>query len=132
MVVLDTDADGWTHEVYLRCLEEGNNIQDYFRASSEEWSTDLSRMKGFHRPVFRLPRLVQLGAVNDDDAAIRVGYEGELVVGIAGVERDVVEKGGRPGQLFSHLKTLSSRQRLEFRYSELKLKHTLPKLKTVS
>ena len=54
-------------------------------------------MKGFHRPVFRLPRLVQLGAVNDDDAAIRVGYEGELVVGIAGVERDVVEKGSRPG-----------------------------------
>ena len=54
-------------------------------------------MKGFHGPVLRLPRLVQLGAVNDDNAAIRVGYKGELVVGIACVERDVVEKGGRPG-----------------------------------
>ena len=47
--------------------------------------------------MLRRPGLVELGAVDDDDAAVRVGDEGELVVRVAGVERDVVEETGRPG-----------------------------------
>ena len=81
--------------------ERERTIYDYFRTDTDillrKEILNLSRVESFHCPVFRRPRLVQLGAVNDDDAAIRIGYEGELVVGVAGVERDVVEKGRRPG-----------------------------------
>ena len=63
----------------------------------EERSTDTPGTQGLHGLVLRLPGFVQLCAVNNDDAPIRVGDESKLVVGVAGVKCDVIEKDGRLG-----------------------------------